>query len=196
MDMQASPSRTEESSDRTARHLQSLKKNDANTVAAPSHAQSLASKPGFYTASLGRKRGMDQLTKSVMQLLLVGDEPALVGLRAQYQSAEVTSVEFSGVGAFVNFQLPETAHLVSPPNFVLQDIDLELEGLEHSITVLLFVRGGKLTMLEFAAYEPWPEQLRVRKLGYLASRPVGSNIVKFLPVADRDPDTVRRALAA
>ena|SRR2546430_1323775 len=139
---------------------------------------------------------MEQLTKSVMQLLLAGDEPALVGLRNQYQGAEVESLEFSGVGAFVNFQLPETALLVNPPNFVLQDIELELEGLEHSVTVLLFVRGGKLTMLEFAAHEPWPEQPRVRKLGYLASHPVGSNTLKFLPVADRDLDTVRRALAA
>src|SRR5437867_1906086 len=148
--------------------------------------------------TLGRNRmGMRQLEKSVMQLLLSGDEPALAALRAQYQVAEVESIESSGMGAFVNYRIPDPAPLASPANFVLEDIELELEQIEHSVAVLLFVRDGKLSMLEFAAIVgPWPEEPRIRKLGYLAALPAGSNTFSFVPVANRDAKTLRRALAA
>lgn len=140
---------------------------------------------------------MRQLEKSVMELLLSGDEPALAVLRAQYQIAEVESIEFSGVGAFVNYRVPDPALLASPANFVLNDIELELEQLEHSVTVLLFVRGGKLSMLEFAAIVgPWPEEPRIRKVGYLAAHPAGPNTFNLVPVANRDTKTLRRVLAA
>jgi hypothetical protein len=137
-----------------------------------------------------------QLEKSVMRLLLSGDEPTLAALRVQYQVAEVESIEFSGVGAFVNYRVSDFAPLASPANFVLDDVELELEQLEHSPAVLLFVRDGKLSMLEFAAIVgPWPEESRIRKLGYLAARPAGPNAFTFVSIANRDAQTLRRALA-
>ena len=139
---------------------------------------------------------MRQLEESVMALLLSGDEPALVALRTQYQIAEVASIEFSGVGAFVNYRVPEPALITTPANFVLADIELELEQLEHSVSILLFVRDGKLSMLEFATIdEPWPEELSIRKLGYLAEHSMGLNAYSLVPVANRDTKTLRRAIA-
>src|SRR5712691_3700406 len=140
---------------------------------------------------------MRQLEETVMRLLLSGDEPALAALRMQYEVAEVESIEFSGVGAFVNYRVPNSAPLASPTNFVLDDVELELEQLEHSAAVLLFVRDGKLSMLEFAAIVgPWPKEPRIRKLGYLAAQPAGPNAFTFVSVANRDAKTLRRALAA
>ena len=62
---------------------------------------------------------MEQLENAIMEALLAGDDPRIVGLRQQYAAATVKGREFSGVGFFTNFQVPSTAPRVSPPDFEL-----------------------------------------------------------------------------
>jgi hypothetical protein len=105
--------------------------------------------------------------KALLQKLLAGDHPALVNLRAQANTARLVSRENTGVGFSCDFEVPRDAPLVTPANFELNDVDAAIEGLEHGAGFLLFVRDGRITMLEGYSYdEPWPNVIRNAKLRY------------------------------
>jgi hypothetical protein len=115
---------------------------------------------------------VDEVERAVLSLLLQGADPVLVGLRAQWAATSVTQRELSGVGFFTHFDVPESVRKVTPPDFELSDVYLELEGLEHGAGVVLFVRGGVIDVLEgFTFDEPWPDQPIVRSIGYLVGAP-------------------------
>jgi hypothetical protein len=119
---------------------------------------------------------VDEVERAVLSLLLQGSDPVLIGLRAQWEAASVRQRELSGVGFFTHFDLPENVRKVTPADFELSDVYLELEGLEHGAGVVLFVRGGVLEMLEGLTFdEPWPNPPRIRSMGTWCVRPGNPN---------------------
>ena len=100
-----------------------------------------------------------------MELLLQGDHPVLTVLRQQYAVAKIISREFSGVGFFTSFEVPEDIPLVDPPNFEAGDILIILENLPDGAGCVLFVRKGKIDFLECYTYsDPWPDRIVIKSL--------------------------------
>ena len=115
-----------------------------------------------------RLEGATALEHQVMEMLLAGDNSVLDCLRRQASSARVSSRENTGVGFFCDFELPADAPTVTgAANFELGDVDATIEGLEYGAGFLLFVRKGRMTMLEGYSYEePWPSEVRHFTLTY------------------------------
>ncbi len=109
---------------------------------------------------------LDTLERAVLDKLLSGDHPALVVLRQQATMVRVAGRKQTGVGFFCDFDVDESAPTL-PGDFQIGDVFGELEGLAHGVGFVLFIRNGRLSMLEgFTFDEPWPEQLRGFKLAY------------------------------
>jgi hypothetical protein len=97
-----------------------------------------------------------------MPLILAGESPKCALLREQYAQAEVSSVDLTGVGFFVNFVIPAGAPRADPPNMAGGQVTVELEGIKHGLGCVLFVREGVIATLEGYTYgEPFPEHLVV-----------------------------------
>jgi hypothetical protein len=94
--------------------------------------------------------------------LLAGDDPQLKVLRAQYEQAHVSSVESSGVGFFVNYEVPDDLAVAIPPAFAGGDARIAIAGVEFGAGCVLFVREGRLSMFETYTYDgSWPDNAEV-----------------------------------
>lgn len=94
--------------------------------------------------------------------LLAGDVDVLRVLRAQYAEATVREVLRTGVGLFVEFDVPEGCPRVEPADIAGGSADLDLAGVAHGATCVLFVCGGRLDTLEVVTYdEAWPPVVEV-----------------------------------
>jgi hypothetical protein len=89
------------------------------------------------------------LTAALVPRLLEGGEPQIAALRQQFDVATVESVESDGVGFFVTLGVPDGAPRVEPQSFAGGDADIWLVGHEHPMGVVLFVRHGHLSRLDF-----------------------------------------------
>ena len=101
----------------------------------------------------------------------MGDDPMLELLRQQFRMASVESIEVSGAGFFARFhwkQEPETlAHI---HHAGIGSIQIESPDLEHGGGLVLFIRDGRLSMLEgYSHVCPWDQPLS----GYVLSTPPG-----------------------
>jgi hypothetical protein len=102
------------------------------------------------------------LAASLIPQLLAGDNPQLKFLRAQFEQGRVSGVESSGVGFFVNYDIPAGLPSVVPANFAGGDARIKVAGLEVEAGCVLFVREGRLAFLELYTYgEPWPAEAEV-----------------------------------
>ena len=102
------------------------------------------------------------LVGRLMPLLLAGDHPTLVTLRAQYRRARITKVELTGVGFFVDFEVPPEMAKTEPPDLAGGGANIAVAGVKHGAGCVLFVREGRLTMLEGFTYDDeWPEHPQV-----------------------------------
>ena len=84
----------------------------------------------------------------------------MAALRRQVDHVKVTRREESGVGVFVHLEVPEEvidASLVGT-NLQFGDVVAEIPGLRHGVGFVVFVRGGRLDMLEGYTFgdERWP----------------------------------------
>jgi hypothetical protein len=130
---------------------------------------------------------LEQFEEILMKALLAGADPMLAALRAHYTVAVVTQREFSGVGFVSHFTVSPEAARVTPADFEIQDVFLELQGVENGAMAILFIRGGVLDFLEVVAHtSPWPEQLELHSLYYSSSQ-------KGASPDKRDLDELRRS---
>jgi len=112
---------------------------------------------------------LSALELAVMQKLLAGDHPALAALRQQLALARVRSRKETGVGFYSEFEIPLEVGKAPVRADELQfgDVEGALEGLKHGAGFLLFVKGGRLHMLEGYSYdEPWPRSVGEFSLRY------------------------------
>jgi hypothetical protein len=102
------------------------------------------------------------LVGRLMPHLLAGDHPTLVTLRAQYQQARITKVELTGVGFFVDFEVPPDIAKSEPCDLTGGGANIAVAGVKHGAGCVLFVREGRLTMLEGFTYDDeWPEHPQI-----------------------------------
>jgi hypothetical protein len=102
------------------------------------------------------------LAQRLVPLLIEGEHPALGVLREQYRRARIEEVELSGVGFFVHFNIPSDTPKVEPANFSGGAARIQLVGARHGAGCVLFVRKGRLSMLEGYTYDDeWPENAAV-----------------------------------
>jgi hypothetical protein len=110
-----------------------------------------------------------KLEAAVLTMLLDGTHPALVALRQQLVAARVKSRKLSGVGFFIEFNVPQyiEAAPIKNKNTHFGDVIAKLPNLHYGAGFLLFIKDGKLDMLEGYSYdEPWPKQVTKFKLEY------------------------------
>lgn len=112
--------------------------------------------------------GLNALEQAVLDKLLSGDHPALSTLRAQAAQARLVGRELSGVGFFCSFEVPPEAPRLEPPgSFDIGDVNADVSGLKHGAGFVLFIRNGRLDMLEGFSYdEPWPQAIGQFMLTY------------------------------
>jgi len=98
-----------------------------------------------------------ELENTVMQALLADLPPGLECLRTQYKSADVIDRDFTGVGVFTSFRIPDSVERVVPESFQLEGY-LALQGVLGGATALLFVESGVICVLELVTWSgEWPE---------------------------------------
>jgi len=100
-----------------------------------------------------------------------------VALRQQLIAASVSRRQFTGVGFFVDFAVPESVSrldtlLGTEPDFELGDVGVIFEDPNVEVGLVLFVRGGRINMFEGYTYgdETWPEPQGRYRLFYFAER--------------------------
>jgi hypothetical protein len=96
-----------------------------------------------------------------MKMLLQGDDPVRATLRKQFEVAEVVKKKMTGVGCFIDFNIPANAPCVlNKQTLQISGVIAQVEGITNGIGFLLFVNNGNLSMLEgFTFDEPWPDQI-------------------------------------
>ena len=111
-------------------------------------------------------KGLNELEQAVLDKLLAGDHPVLATLRQQMSQARLVKRENTGVGFYYDFEVDSSAPTVAN-DFHIGDVHAEIEGLAHGAGFVLFIRNGRISMLEGYTYdEPWPDQIRGFSLKY------------------------------
>lgn len=118
------------------------------------------------------EKAFDDFEKSVMEELLEGNGDTLKTLRKQYEISTVKSREFTGVGFFTTFGVPENVpYLESSKSFQFGDVVGQIEGILNGVGFVLYVKDGRIHMLEGYTYgsEKWPEKITNYKLSHIPS---------------------------
>ncbi|MCL4867519.1 MAG: hypothetical protein KJ063_01005 [Anaerolineae bacterium] len=118
---------------------------------------------------------MNTFEQAVMDKLLWGDDLVLSELREQLAKAVVKERELTGTGFYLTFSLPEDSRKLTDqvPNvksdFCFGDINAEIENLENGASFLIWVKGGKLNILEGYSYHgTWPETIEGFHIEYFS----------------------------
>ena len=133
--------------------------------------------------------------KQVLDACLVGDDPKLAALRLQADSAAVTSRDHTDLGAYINFSIPDSVPRLESGTVIIGDVNLEVIGVPAGVATLLYIYDGKLQFLEFAPYDgEWPQAPEIASIGYLQEVAVAIDSFTLVPVKERHPETLSRAL--
>jgi len=92
------------------------------------------------------------LTARLMALLLAGGHPTNAVLRAQYERSRIRKVELTGVGFFVEFEIPFDVAPTAPTSFAGVAATIEVEGVRNPAGVSSSSRMRYLSKLEGYAY--------------------------------------------
>jgi hypothetical protein len=116
---------------------------------------------------------LNPFERAVLEKLLDGNHPVLAALRAQLDSCQVSSREFTGVGFFTNLKVDRSVEPAPTPRPRIQVVDVggKISGLEHGAGFVLSVTDGYLDFLEGFSYdEPWPPEISEFSLHYERQR--------------------------
>jgi len=83
-----------------------------------------------------------ELETRAIEMLFSGDNAALEQLGLQWRSCEIENREFTAVGFFTRFDVPQHIPRTSLATFEIGDVDAWISGIQ--IGLLLFVRGCHL----------------------------------------------------
>lgn len=101
------------------------------------------------------------LEQKVLDMILDLPGEPYAALRQQLEVAVVTKREFTGVGFFTSFAIPDSVSVPrNVPNSILDDVAATIEGRKYGICFMLFVRDGVMSTLEGVtlAGDDWPEE--------------------------------------
>ncbi len=116
-----------------------------------------------------------------MKFLLAGDDPELRILRDQYALATVSEREYTGVGFFTKFRVPNRVpRLERKDRIVVGDVYGEIVGNQDGVGFLLFVESGVIDTLEcFSNFGPVEENPTLTRIFYV--QPGESNALLEIP---------------
>ena len=113
--------------------------------------------------------------KQVMGMMLDGEDHVLGTLRKQYAKSSIAGKEFTGVGFYFYFLVPEQVERLSgKQDFVFGDVYGDIVGdaasfnsSEFGLGFLLYIKNGVIATLEGYTYgDKWPENLSQYQLHY------------------------------
>ena len=97
-----------------------------------------------------------------MPLLLEGDDPALAILRDQYQRSAISTVEITGHGVYVDFDVPADTMRTDPPSIAGGNAVIQLDTSPYGAGCVVFVSEGRLQTFEGFTYDgEWTEATKV-----------------------------------
>jgi hypothetical protein len=103
---------------------------------------------------------LTDLERDAMATMLRHDHPVTTLLRAQLDECRIKGRELTGVGFFTDIVVPQALAVPGLGSMHLNDAVVEIAGLEHGVGFVLFIRDGKLDVLEGFTYdEPWPDKI-------------------------------------
>ena len=114
------------------------------------------------------------LEQAVLTFLLDGTDPVLGALRKQFAAAKIIQREYTGVGFFLSFAIPDIQSLINnlypvKTDFCFGDVGASIPGLEGGASFVLWVKSGYLHSLEAYTYaELWPTHIDAFSLFYLS----------------------------
>lgn len=103
----------------------------------------------------------EKFEDAVMQKILEEDTSVNRILREQYKKAQVSSRDFTGVGFYTKFHLPENIVKVTEPvEYAYGDVSCDLNG-SILCGFILFIENGIMICLEGYTYrEFWPTPIK------------------------------------
>jgi hypothetical protein len=112
--------------------------------------------------------GLNKFEGAVLEKLLAGDHPLLATLRCQAEKVRLASRKYTGAGFYCTFETPSDVPPLTPYlDFHFGDVCANISGLKYGAGFVVFVRGGRLDLLEGYSYdEPWPEVIGDFELSY------------------------------
>ena len=115
------------------------------------------------------KTELSKIEKAVLEKLIEGSIPLLTELRKQFDVCTVKDREFTGVGFFTYFSVPEGTCKKDGFDLVIGDVVGEdIPELQNGAGFVLFIKDGILTFLEGFSYDqPWPTQVDEFRLTYV-----------------------------
>lgn len=119
------------------------------------------------------ERALTAFERAVLEKLLDGEDPVLAALRAQLDSCEVSSREFTGVGFYTNLKVHRSVEPAPTSRRRIQvlNVGAKISGLERGASFVVFVTDGYLDFLEGFSYdEPWPPAISEFSLLYEGKR--------------------------
>jgi hypothetical protein len=107
---------------------------------------------------------MEPIERRIIEALVATEGATGETLWSQYEQASVLRRELTGVGCSTYFAVPEAApRLLETRNPIGRPLLIELEGLQHGASAVLWTKDGALDRLEvFTFSEPWPAEPVVR----------------------------------
>ena len=119
------------------------------------------------------------LENQVLELLLAGQDPVLTALREQMGTAKIESREFTGVGFYLNFEIPTNSKghldvLAVKQHFCFGDVRayFDVGDRRQEVGFLLWIKDGYLDNLEAYTYgfEKWPDEDKPFHLFYFGNK--------------------------
>jgi hypothetical protein len=116
---------------------------------------------------------LTQLERDVLDWILRGNDPIRDILRQQVTTASVSARQLTGVGLYVDFVVPDDAprldeSLGTKPDFTVGDVGARFDDANVEVGFVLFVRSGRIGMLEGYTYgnQAWPDHEGKYRLFY------------------------------
>lgn len=130
---------------------------------------------------MDQTKALTQLERDVLDWILRGDDPVRAALRQQLTAVSVSDRHFTGVGFYVRFVVPDSVprldeSLGTKPRFTVTGVGAVFEDANVEVGFVLFVRDGRLHMLEGYTYgsEAWPEPEGKYRLFYYGGEKPGT----------------------
>lgn len=102
---------------------------------------------------------LTSLERESLELFLSPENCPDEKLRRQLDAISVRSREETGVGMFVEFEVPSEVASDNRTRQVFSNLSGEMPELKHGFGGVLYVENGLLSALEFFTYdESWPKQ--------------------------------------
>lgn len=111
------------------------------------------------------KKRLTNFEKEIIEAILKHERDRELAdlLFEQYKHLLVKKREFTGVGFYTYFYIPEEGCILNKNlNLKLGDIEAEIKGLKHGAGFILYINEGRITTLEGYCYdEKWPNHAKI-----------------------------------